>query len=68
MLDRLGGGLLVEPDNVPALAAGLAELIRDTERRQQLGQAGRQAVLQQCHAGEMARQMLQALSVIGGQQ
>jgi starch synthase len=34
-------GLLVEPDNPPALASALNALLRDPERARAMGQAGR---------------------------
>jgi phosphatidylinositol alpha-1,6-mannosyltransferase len=37
-------GILVDPDDPAAVAAGVTELLSDPERRQQLGAAGRKAV------------------------
>ncbi|HWE64478.1 MAG TPA: glycosyltransferase family 4 protein [Chloroflexota bacterium] len=39
-------GVLVEPANVEALAAGILQLLRDPTRAQALGRAGRQLMLQ----------------------
>ncbi len=44
IIEATGGGLLVEPESVDALAAGLLELIGDPERRRELGRRGRAAV------------------------
>ena len=44
LLEATGGGLLIEPASTTALATGLLELIRDPERRRQLGRRGRRAV------------------------
>ena len=44
LLEATGGGLLVEPGSAAALAGGLLELVRDPERRRELGRRGRQAV------------------------
>ena len=37
-------GILVDPDDVGAVAAGINELLGNPERRKQLGAAGRRAV------------------------
>jgi phosphatidylinositol alpha-1,6-mannosyltransferase len=37
-------GILVDPDDPQAVAAGINELLGDSERRKQLGAAGRKAV------------------------
>jgi glycosyltransferase involved in cell wall biosynthesis len=44
MLEETGGGVLVEPDSVEALAAGLRTLLDDEPRRLELGHRGRAAV------------------------
>jgi glycosyltransferase involved in cell wall biosynthesis len=44
ILDRTGGGLLVEPDDPDALAAGLGRLYRDVELRSTLGRRGIEGV------------------------
>jgi glycosyltransferase involved in cell wall biosynthesis len=44
LLDDTGGGVLVAPGDVAALAGVLVELARDPERRRRLGSAGRAAV------------------------
>jgi glycosyltransferase involved in cell wall biosynthesis len=44
LLAETGGGVLVAPRDPAALAAALAELLRDPGRRQRLGRAGREAV------------------------
>jgi glycosyltransferase involved in cell wall biosynthesis len=50
-----GGGLLVEPGNVPELAAAIRELIRDPGRAAQLGRRGQAAVHSRYHADRMAQ-------------
>jgi glycosyltransferase involved in cell wall biosynthesis len=44
LLERTGGGILVEPDSSEALAEGLATLMNDTPLRMKLGEQGRAAV------------------------
>jgi glycosyltransferase involved in cell wall biosynthesis len=44
LLEATGGGMLVEPRSAAALTAALRQLIRNPERRRELGRRGRQAV------------------------
>ena len=46
LVEATGGGLLCEPDDAGSLAAAIAELLLDPERARQLGERGRQAVLE----------------------
>lgn len=62
LLHDLPGGLLVPPNDPRALAEALAKLIRDPDRRRELGQQGRQAVLSQRNARKMAEQTAAVLS------
>jgi glycosyltransferase involved in cell wall biosynthesis len=39
ILERTGGGILVEPDNPEALAQGILELWKDPDRRMELGES-----------------------------
>jgi glycosyltransferase involved in cell wall biosynthesis len=57
-------GLLVAPDDEPALAEGLDQLYRDTTLRASLGEAGRQAVVQY-DAPRVARAFQAALGAAG---
>ncbi|NQT21094.1 MAG: glycosyltransferase family 4 protein [Planctomycetes bacterium] len=52
------GGVLVPPGDPGALADAFAVLLRDPERRQRLGQAGRRAVLERYTAQRMAAEVL----------
>ncbi len=54
LIDDLGGGLLVEPENPSALADALQRLLLDDPLRQQMGAAGRAAVLERRNAQSMA--------------
>jgi glycosyltransferase involved in cell wall biosynthesis len=55
LVEATGGGLLVEPDDPRALAAGLRALHDDPERRRELGRRGREAVRREFGAEAMAR-------------
>jgi len=46
VVERGGGGLVVERDDPAALAAGIAELLGDAERRAVLGARGRRGVVE----------------------
>lgn len=57
-VENTGGGLLVDPGSAPALATGLRQLVEDPERRRTLGQAGRQAALENFNEDAMADEVL----------
>ena len=60
VVERTGGGLLVEPDNVDALAEGILKLETDTELRASLGQSGFQRVREHYSVSRMADSALEA--------
>ncbi|MFO0825844.1 MAG: glycosyltransferase family 4 protein [Gemmataceae bacterium] len=54
LIEASGGGILVEPDNPAALAAGLRQLLEDDDLRERCGCAGEAAVRERFHADAMA--------------
>jgi glycosyltransferase involved in cell wall biosynthesis len=60
VVERTGGGLLVEPDNVDALAEGILKLATDTELSANLGQSGFQKVREYYSVARMADSALEA--------
>ena len=68
MIEATGGGLLVEPESTAALAAGLLELIRDPQRRRELGQLGRQAVERDFDSRGMAERTAAVYRLIADQE
>ena len=54
LLERIPGGVLVEPENPLDLADKLAELLGDVDGCRRLGQQGLQVVHQEYNADEMA--------------
>ncbi len=54
IIETTGGGLLVEPDSEDALAQGILDLWKDTERRKELGALGYEGVRQHYSASQMA--------------
>lgn len=61
MIAETGGGLLVEPHNPQALAAGLKELVLDRDRRLELGRTGREAVKKHFSMAAMATRTVATL-------
>ena len=60
MMEETGGGLLVEPGSVEALAGGLRALLDDEARRLELGRRGRAAVI----AGRGEERMARATAAV----
>ncbi|MCE9562286.1 MAG: glycosyltransferase family 4 protein [Planctomycetes bacterium] len=54
LVEATGGGLLVEPENPAALAAGLRQMLEDHEFRDRCGRAGEAAVRERFTASAMA--------------
>jgi glycosyltransferase involved in cell wall biosynthesis len=59
MVEDTGGGLLFEPQNVPALAAALARMLREDQLAADCGRRAQQAVHERYSAERMARQTLE---------
>ena len=58
LIERTGGGVVVEAGSVEALAQGILELWRDPDRRGRLSEQGRQAVHRDFSAEVMAEETL----------
>ena len=58
LLDRTGGGILVDPDSPAALAEGLSRMMRDRDAREAMGRRGRAAVHRMGSDARMAGAML----------
>ncbi len=54
LINESGGGVLAEPNDASSLAGKLTELIRDHDRRIELGSAGRAFVLEKRNAEHMS--------------
>ncbi len=59
LLDRTGGGVLVEPNDAAALAEALSELLSDDTRRHALGADGRAGVLKGATASHAAEALFE---------
>lgn len=57
-------GLLVPPQDPPALAVALRELLADRERRQKMGRAGRQWVREKFHWDRVVERVLEAYGLV----
>ena len=64
IVERTGGGLLVEPDDAASLAEGLAVLAADPARARELGRRGREGVLAHHHVSVMADRALDVLQEV----
>jgi glycosyltransferase involved in cell wall biosynthesis len=58
LVEKTGGGLLVNPDDPEDLARGLRRLLDDPAHRAELGRKGQEAVHQEFHAARMAENTL----------
>jgi len=58
VVEAAGGGMLYEPNDPPALARALTSLLKDPDRRAELGKRGRQAVLRDFTIERMVDNML----------
>jgi glycosyltransferase involved in cell wall biosynthesis len=56
LIERTGGGLLVNPDDPADLAGGLQSLLEDREFREAMGRKGQLAVWKLFHADRMAQE------------
>src|SRR5262245_24970819 len=56
LVETTAGGLLVAPDSIDELAAGLARMLTDHELRDRAGRAGETAVRERFHADAMAKE------------
>jgi glycosyltransferase involved in cell wall biosynthesis len=63
MIEKTGGGILVEPGNVESLAKGIYSLWRDRARAEELGRSGAQGVRRHYSVTQMAER---AVEVYGG--
>lgn len=61
LIEASGGGVLVEPDNPEALAAGLRTILDDHDHRDRLGRAGEGAVRERFTAAAMAKETIAVL-------
>lgn len=64
ILEKTGGGILVEPDDAGALAQGIFSLWKDPARLEELGRRGVAGVRQHYSAGRMAERALAVYGMI----
>ena len=58
MIGATEGGILVEPESAEAVAAGIIELLNDTEQRERLGATGKMNVHEKFNDATVAEQLL----------
>lgn len=56
-IEKTGGGVIIEADNVDSLAVGLEKLLLDPEQAAQLGRLGRQNIIENFDAIQGTRKM-----------
>ena len=66
ILERTGGGIMVDPDNPASLADGIYRLWKDPGLRAELGQRGAQGVREHYSAAHMAARAVEAYQSIAG--
>ena len=59
VIERTGGGILVSPDSLEALAAGLLRVMTDGEGREAMGQRGKEVVHRDFNDEKMAEATLE---------
>jgi glycosyltransferase involved in cell wall biosynthesis len=64
ILEKTGGGILVDSDDNESLAEGIASLAKDRSLAQQLGQKGAEGVRAHYEARQMAHQALQVYETL----
>ncbi|MEO8425750.1 MAG: glycosyltransferase family 4 protein [Verrucomicrobiota bacterium] len=67
LIEATNGGLLCEPGNATALADGIERLLLDPQRARAMGEAGRNAVLQNFSVERMARDMVEVFQEVSQQ-
>jgi len=67
ILQKTGGGILVEPDDTSSLGQGILSLWKNPARREELGQKGAKGVREHYSAAHMAARALQVYcSIVAG--
>jgi glycosyltransferase involved in cell wall biosynthesis len=68
LIERTGGGLLVDSDSAASLAEGLTALMKDPARRMELGRKGRESIHRDYNAEVMAENTLEVYrKFVGGE-
>jgi glycosyltransferase involved in cell wall biosynthesis len=66
ILEKTGGGIMIEPDDPASLADGIYGLWKDPGLRAELGRRGAQGVREHYSAGRMAARAVEAYASIAG--
>ena len=68
VLEKAGGGVMVDPDNARSLADGIYDLWKDPERLAELGRRGALGVREHFSASQMAKRALAAYAAVAAAQ
>jgi glycosyltransferase involved in cell wall biosynthesis len=66
MIEKTGGGILVEPGNPESLAEGIYSLWRDQARAEELGRSGAQGVRRHYSVTQMAERAVEVYAGLAG--
>ena len=65
MIQKTGGGILVEPGSVESLADGILSLFKNPARAEELGRTGAQGVREHYNVAAMAQRAIEVYSRLG---
>lgn len=64
MIEKTGGGLLVPPDDAPALASAIARLADDADERERLGRSGAEGVRRHYSPEQAAQRLVELFTAL----
>jgi glycosyltransferase involved in cell wall biosynthesis len=65
IIEEAGAGIFVEPENSEALVKAILDMVKEPERRREMGASGRQFILNKFSREETARDYIGVLEGLG---